>query len=54
MNILLYQILVFTIHGKKIKNSYKNDKFKISSIIWDEEFELDDDSFSVSDIQDFS
>ena len=38
---------------KNMKKSYKNNKFKISSQIWNEEFELLDGSYSVSDIQDY-
>ena len=37
---------------KKIKNSYNNNKFKISAPTWSDEFELPDGSYSVSDIQD--
>ena len=37
---------------KNIKKSYKNNKFKISAPTWNEEFELPDGSYSVSDIQD--
>ena len=48
---LLYQILVFTIHGKT-KSSY-NNKFKISAPTWSDEFELPDGSYSISDIQDY-
>ena len=33
--------------------SYKNDKFKISVSTLNEEFELPDVSYSMSDIQDF-
>ena len=36
---------------KNIKKSYKNNKFKISAPTWDEEFELHDRSYSISDIQ---
>ena len=50
---MLYQILVFTIHGKILKKSYKNNKFKISAPTWNEEFELPDVSYSISDIQDY-
>ena len=32
---------------KKIKQSYKNNKFKISSLTWNEEFELLDGSYSI-------
>ena len=37
---------------KNIKNFYKN-KFKISETTWDEDFELPDGSFSISDIQEY-
>ena len=37
---------------KNIKESYKNNKFKISAPIWNKEFELPDGSYSVLDIQD--
>ena len=36
---------------EKYKKSHKNDKFKISAPTWNEEFELPDGSYSVSDIQ---
>ena len=49
---LLYQILVFTIHGKT-KSSYHNNKFKISAPTWRDEFELPDGLYSISDIQDY-
>ena len=49
---LLYQSLSFTIH-EKYKKSYKNDEFKISAPTWNEEFELPDRSYSVSDIQNY-
>ena len=38
---------------KNIKKSYKNNKFKISVPTWNEEFKLPDESYSVSDIQDY-
>ena len=38
---------------KKIKFEYKNNKFKISALTWNDEFNLPDGSYSVSDIQDF-
>ena len=37
---------------KNIKNSYKNNKFKIYAPTRNEEFELPEGSYSVSDIQD--
>ena len=36
---------------EKYKKSYKNNEFKISALTWNEEFELPDGSYSVSDIQ---
>ena len=38
---------------KNIKGSYNNNKFKISAPTWNDEFELPDGSYSVSDIQDY-
>ena len=38
---------------KNMKSSYNNNKFKISSSTWNDEFELIDGSYSVSDIQDY-
>ena len=38
---------------KDVKKSYKNNKFKISAPTWNEELELLDGSYSVSDIQDY-
>ena len=38
---------------KNIKNSYKNNKFILSAPTWNEEFELPDRLYSVSDIQDY-
>ena len=40
-------------HGKIQKRSYKNNKFIISAPTRNEEFELPDGSYSVSDIQDY-
>ena len=50
---LLYQILLFTIYWKKIKNSYKNNKFRILAPTWNEKLDLPDGSNSVSDIQNY-
>ena len=53
---LLYQILALKNWKNMkiyIKKSYKNNKFKISALTWNEEFELPDGSYSVSDIQDY-
>ena len=49
---LLFQILEFTIHGK-IWKSYTNNKFKISAPTWNDKFKLPDESYSLSDIQEF-
>ena len=38
---------------KNIKRWYKNNNFEMSPPTWDEEFELPDGSYSVSDIQDY-
>ena len=38
---------------KNIKNSYKNNKFKISAPTWNWEFELPVASYSISDIQEY-
>ena len=37
---------------KNTKKLYKNNKFKISALTWNKNFELSDVSYSVSDIQD--
>ena len=37
---------------RNIKNSYNNNKFKMSAPTWNDEFELPDGSYSVSNIQD--
>ena len=36
-----------------IKKPYKNNKFKISAPTWNEDIQLPDGSYSVSDIQDY-
>ena len=38
---------------KKIKSAYKNNKFKIFAPTWNDEFDLSDGSYSISDIQDY-
>ena len=35
---------------KNVKKSYKNNKFKMSALVWNEKFELPDGSYSLSDI----
>ena len=39
---------------KNIKCEYNNNKFKISAPTWNDEFDLPDGSYSLSDIQDYS
>ena len=38
---------------KNIESSYNNNKFKISAPTWNNEFEILDGSYSISDIQDY-
>ena len=38
---------------KNIKSSCNNNKFKISAPTWSDKFELQDGSYSISDIQDY-
>ena len=38
---------------KNIKSSYNNNKFKISAPTWCDEFELTDESYSISNIQNY-
>ena len=38
---------------RNIKSSYNNNKFKLSAPTWNDEFELPDGWYSVSDIQDY-
>ena len=38
---------------KNIKSVYKNNKFKISASTWNDEFDLPDGSYSISDIHDY-
>ena len=38
---------------KNIRKEYKNNKLKIKGSTWNDEFELSDGSYSVSDIQDY-
>ena len=52
INMLLYQILACTMHGKILKRSLRSNKFKLSAPTWNEEFELLYESYS-ADIQDY-
>ena len=38
---------------KNIKSEYNNNKFKVSAPTWNDEFDLPDGPYSVSDIQDY-
>ena len=38
---------------KNIKSSYNNNNFKTSALTWNDEFELPDGTYSMSDIQDY-
>ena len=38
---------------KNIKSAYNDNKFKLSAPIWNDEFDLPDGSYSISDIQDY-
>ena len=51
--IALSNLSIYYYTWKNIKKSYKNNKFKISAPTWNEEFELPDGSYSISDIQDY-
>ena len=53
IDVLLYQILAFTINRKIFEKSYKNNKIKTSAPTWNDKFELPDGSYSASDIQDY-
>ena len=38
---------------KNIKSEHNNNKFKISASTWNDEFDLPDGSYSISDMQDY-
>ena len=48
---LVYLSIYYT--RKNIKSAYKNNKFTISAPTWNDEFDLSDGLYSVSDIQDY-
>ena len=50
--VLFCPILIYTIHEKH-ENIINNNKCKISAPTWNDEFELPDGSYSISDIQDY-
>ena len=49
---LHYQNFTYTIYGKIIKKSFKNNRSQISGLTWREKFELFDGTYSASDIID--
>ena len=48
---LVYLSIYYT--WKNIKSAYKNNKFTISAPTWNDEFDLSDGLYSVSDTQDY-
>ena len=48
---MLFETYLFT--WKNIRKQYKNNKLKIITPPWNDEFELPDGSYSVSHIQDY-
>ena len=51
-NIALANLSIYY-NWKNIKSKYNNNKFKMSAPTWNDEFNLSDGSYSVSDIQDY-
>ena len=51
-NIALWNLSIYYT-WKNMKRSYKNNEFKISAPTWNDEFELQDGSYSISDIQEY-
>ena len=51
-NMVLANLIIYYT-WKNIKSKYNNKTFKISVPIWNDEFNLPDGSYSVSDIQDY-
>ena len=50
---LLFKTYLFVTRGKiKRRKQYKNNKLKVIAPTWNDEFDLPDSSYSVSDIQD--
>ena len=52
-NYVVLQHFSISYTWENIRKQYKNNKLKIIASIWDDEFELPDSSYSVSDIQDY-
>ena len=53
INMLLFKTYLFFTRGKYITKHFKNNSLKIISPTWNDEFELLDGSYSVSDIQNY-
>ena len=51
-NMALANISIYYI-WKNITSAYNNNKFKISAPIWNDEFDLTNGPYSISDIQDY-
>ena len=51
-NMALANLSIYYI-WKSIKSAYNNNKFKVFTPTWNDEFDLSNRSYSVSDIQDF-
>ena len=49
---LLFKTYLFSTSRKSIGKQYKNYELKIKGPTWNDEFELPDGSYSMSDIQD--
>ena len=52
-HVALQTLSVYYTWKNKKKTVYKSNKLKIIAATWNDEFELPDDSYSVSDIQDY-
>ena len=52
-NIIVLLNLSIYYSWRNIKNSYNNNKSKLSAPTWNDKFELPDGSYSASDIQDY-
>ena len=50
---LLFKIYLFISRVKNIRKQYTNNKLKMIAPTWNDEFELPNGSYSVSDIQDY-
>ena len=51
-NMALANLSIYCI-WKKVKSEYNNNKLKISTPTWNDEFNLPGGSYSISDIQDY-